>query len=110
MALTSIPVKKQSVSFSLLELAYEILGKVEDLAACIRRELQKGQQQALLPVREGKFLSQLPDELRLLVDEHIPGSMTQVFFIYMKLADQLRNDTLRDGACFFFVLADGSLA
>ena len=63
MALTSIPVKKQSVSFSLLELAYEILGKVEDLAACIRREFQKGQQQALLPVREGKFLSQLLDEL-----------------------------------------------
>ena len=94
-----------------------VYGPEEGLNSSVRGFCEEENGDILMATRSGLFLldgngqiSQLPDELRLLIDEHIPSAVTQVFFIYMKFADQLRNDTLRDGACFFFVLADSGLA
>ena len=42
--------------------------------------------------------------------KHFACTMTKVFFVNIVFSNKLRNDTLCDGACLFFVLANGSLA
>ena len=96
--------------FCLPKFIYKIPGKVQDLGAGVGGEGEEGEQEALLSLGKGKLLGELPDEIRGAVDEHIPGAVAQVFLVYMKFTNKLRYNTLRNGACFFFVHTDSWLA
>ena len=65
-----------------------VYGPEEGLNSSVRGFCEEENGDILMATRSGLFLldgngqiSQLPDELGLLIDEHIPDSVTQVFFI-----------------------------